>query len=312
MTVYIIIFAYILIFSSGFAALAALVYLRYTTESRLLTSLLGVHATLLLSIGTLLQYFYIKQIAHLLDSPAVSPELFFMVFSSFLHVVLLVWICDLLRKLEFESMRLQRLRLVLYIGSATASALIIFKSAAAIAGIASPMYSPILSGVIYVMITLIVGLFGLILLLHTHPPKFASLFRPLGICALGFIPLSSAEYLIATSGNNFYSPLSLDTLFFLAVSIVIIVYALKHITSGNKTEGEAKLPKFCEEYGVSGRQRQMLSLIEDGKANKEIAYELGIGVATVRTHMYNLYKKTGVQSRTELIHLLHSYDNIRS
>lgn len=312
MTVYIIIFAYILIFSSGFAALAALVYLRYTTESRLLTSLLGVHATLLLSIGTRLQYFYIKQIAHLLDSPAVSPELFFMVFSSFLHVVLLVWICDLLRKLEFESMRLQRLRLVLYIGSATASALIIFKSAAAIAGIASPMYSPILSGVIYVMITLIVGLFGLILLLHTHPPKFASLFRPLGVCALGFIPLSSAEYLIATSGNNFYSPLSLDTLFFLAVSIVIIVYALKHITSGNKTEGEAKLPKFCEEYGVTGRQRQMLSLIEDGKANKEIAYELGIGVATVRRYIYNLYKKTGVQSRTELIHLLHSYDNIRS
>lgn len=312
MAVHIIIFAYILIFSSGFAALAALVYLRYVTESRLLSSLLGIHATFLLSIGTLLQYYYIKQIAHLLDAPTISPELFFMVFSSFLNVVLLLWVCDLLRKLRIESKRLQRLRLGAYIGSAAAAGLILFKTAGAAAGSALLMSSPILSGVTYVLITLIVGGFGLILLLHEHTPKLASLLRPLGICALGFIPLSMAEYLLATSGNNFYSPLSLDTIFFLAISIVIIIYTIRYITSGNKATDEDKLSTFCNDFGVTGRQREMLSLIEAGKANKEIAYELGISDATVRTHIYNLYKKTGVQSRTELIHLLHTYDNVRS
>jgi DNA-binding CsgD family transcriptional regulator len=312
MAVHIIIFAYILIFSSGFAALAALVYLRYVTESRLLSSLLGVHATFLLSIGTLLQYYYIKQIAHLLDAAVLSPDLFFSVFSSFLNVLLLVWVCDLLRKLQLETVHLIKLRMSVYFGSLTTIMLIVFKTAGAAAGSALLMSSPILSGVTYVLITLIVGGFGLILLMHEHTPRFASLFRPLGICALGFIPLSIAEYLLATSGNNFYSPLSLDTIFFLAISIVIIIYTFRYITSGNKVTDEDKLSSFCNDFGVTGRQREMLSLIEEGKANKEIAYELGISDATVRTHIYNLYKKTGVQSRTELIHLLHTYDNVRS
>lgn len=312
MAVHIIIFAYILIFSSGFAALAALVYLRYVTESRLLSSLLGVHATFLLSIGTLLQFYYIKQIAHLLDAAVLSPELFFTVFSSFLNVLLLVWVCDLLRKLPLKTVRLLKLRMSVYIGSITAIMLIIFKTAGVSAGSALLTTSPILSGVTYVLITLVVGGFGLILLMHEHTPKLSPLFRPLGICALGFIPLSVAEYLLATSGNNFYSPLSLDTIFFLAISIVIIIYTVKYITSGNKTTDEDKLSTFCNDFGVTGRQREMLSLIEAGKANKEIAYELGISDATVRTHIYNLYKKTGVQSRTELIHLLHTYDNVRS
>lgn len=49
--------------------------------------------------------------------------------------------------------------------------------------------------------------------------------------------------------------------------------------------------------GLSGRQRQILDLLTQGKANKEIAYELGIGIGTVKQHLVALYKKMGVTNR---------------
>lgn len=48
---------------------------------------------------------------------------------------------------------------------------------------------------------------------------------------------------------------------------------------------------------LSARQRQILDLLTKGKANKEIAYELGIGIGTVKQHLVALYKKMGVTNR---------------
>ena len=39
----------------------------------------------------------------------------------------------------------------------------------------------------------------------------------------------------------------------------------------------------------------------DGKANKEIAADLGITERTVKTHLGHLFKKLGVTSRTEAV-----------
>ncbi|MCC6556979.1 MAG: response regulator transcription factor [Polyangiaceae bacterium] len=41
-------------------------------------------------------------------------------------------------------------------------------------------------------------------------------------------------------------------------------------------------------------------LINSGFSRKEIASEMGISEGTVRTHMQNLYRRLGVQSRAEL------------
>jgi DNA-binding NarL/FixJ family response regulator len=47
-------------------------------------------------------------------------------------------------------------------------------------------------------------------------------------------------------------------------------------------------------------------MIARGLANKEIAAELNISPATVRTHIYNLYRKAEARSRVELINKLSS------
>jgi DNA-binding CsgD family transcriptional regulator len=59
--------------------------------------------------------------------------------------------------------------------------------------------------------------------------------------------------------------------------------------------------KSLELLGLSQRETEVLQLIMQGKDNKTIATELGIGVSTIRKHLENIYRKFGVQSRTEAI-----------
>lgn len=49
------------------------------------------------------------------------------------------------------------------------------------------------------------------------------------------------------------------------------------------------------------KEREILALIQAGKANKEIASELFIGVSTVKTHINKIYAKLEVRSRKEVV-----------
>lgn len=49
---------------------------------------------------------------------------------------------------------------------------------------------------------------------------------------------------------------------------------------------------------LTPRQKEILAMLKAGKANKEIANELGIGVGTVKQHVVALFKKLGARNRT--------------
>jgi DNA-binding CsgD family transcriptional regulator len=51
---------------------------------------------------------------------------------------------------------------------------------------------------------------------------------------------------------------------------------------------------------LSFRERQIVSLIRQAKANKEIAYELRLTEGTVKDYLHNIFRKLGVKNRTEL------------
>lgn len=51
---------------------------------------------------------------------------------------------------------------------------------------------------------------------------------------------------------------------------------------------------------LSGREREVLARIVDGRSNDEIAGELAITTRTVEAHLTRLYERFGVHSRTEL------------
>jgi DNA-binding NarL/FixJ family response regulator len=50
---------------------------------------------------------------------------------------------------------------------------------------------------------------------------------------------------------------------------------------------------------LTARERKVATLVTRGRTNKQIASELEICVATVETHLTHIYRKLGVQSRTE-------------
>lgn len=65
-------------------------------------------------------------------------------------------------------------------------------------------------------------------------------------------------------------------------------------------------PEAASEVGdpyetLTDREKQVLKLVAEGRANKEIAESLGISVKTAMAHREHLMDKLGVHNRTELI-----------
>lgn len=63
-------------------------------------------------------------------------------------------------------------------------------------------------------------------------------------------------------------------------------------------------PQQVAAIGLSVREQEILQLVLKGLNNKRIANELDISVATVKTHLHNIFRKANVNSRFELARLL--------
>ncbi len=53
---------------------------------------------------------------------------------------------------------------------------------------------------------------------------------------------------------------------------------------------------------LSKRQVQLLAALDQGLSNQEIAEHLGISEHTVKVHLWRLFRRLGVKSRTQAIH----------
>jgi len=65
--------------------------------------------------------------------------------------------------------------------------------------------------------------------------------------------------------------------------------------------------KVMNTYGLyekfTKRELDIINLVKKNRTNKQISLELGINIRTVENHMSNLYFKTGVLNRQELMEL---------
>ena len=60
-------------------------------------------------------------------------------------------------------------------------------------------------------------------------------------------------------------------------------------------------PSRNKEHNLTPRETQILELLVKGSLYKEIAWDLGIGFETVRSHIDNIYNKLHVRTRTEAV-----------
>jgi DNA-binding CsgD family transcriptional regulator len=66
--------------------------------------------------------------------------------------------------------------------------------------------------------------------------------------------------------------------------------------------------EFTSRFQISLREREVIQLLNEGLGNREIAQRLFVSVATVKTHVHNIYEKTGAKSRYELYRLVEPLD----
>jgi DNA-binding CsgD family transcriptional regulator len=59
--------------------------------------------------------------------------------------------------------------------------------------------------------------------------------------------------------------------------------------------------KVRETLGVSDREFEVLTLLAEGRSNKEIANQLNVSPNTVKTHVARLFEKLEASRRTEAI-----------
>ncbi len=133
---------------------------------------------------------------------------------------------------------------------------------------------------------------------------------------LFFSQMSFTKTALILVFSFFTKPVSIFLL--ILANILLIPFTIKYIFPGDKvTKPNAKdtVTKIVdshenifnavkERYALTDRETELCAMIFDGKSNAEIAEELYISESTVKTHIYNLYKKTKVKSRMEIVCLV--------
>lgn len=79
------------------------------------------------------------------------------------------------------------------------------------------------------------------------------------------------------------------------------LYYLRDYIQFSSEENLEFLNINVQKYQLSNREQEVMELILQGKSNKEIEDTLFISYNTVKNHIYNLYQKLGVRSRSQMI-----------
>ena len=80
--------------------------------------------------------------------------------------------------------------------------------------------------------------------------------------------------------------------------ILLERFALEAPPAGDETPGEAPAPGI---EPLSDREREVLSLVADGRTNSQIATELYLSVGTVKAHVHHIFGKLLVRNRSQAV-----------
>lgn len=110
---------------------------------------------------------------------------------------------------------------------------------------------------------------------------------------------------------------ALDTLFFLGspfkltylsysiFAFLIYFFISRHYIHRYEPEKQdltLSIEEFYRAVNLSEREREIIPMLIEGKSNRDISEELFISHNTVKTHIRNIYKKTEVSNRLQLLY----------
>lgn len=131
------------------------------------------------------------------------------------------------------------------------------------------------------------GVSGIVELKNRYPATPVAVFSA--------TPASEVEELCIEAGADVYIEKSSG-----AKEIASALHAL--LTPDSTFEDSAP-----SENRLSKRQKQLIIMLDRGLSNREIADELGISEHTVKVHLWRLFRRLGVKSRTQTVHFARTH-----
>ena len=315
---HILIVFYILFFATGFMGVTALTLLKLRLPSRLLGPLLVFQSLFLVGMGLIVVYFYLAALPG-----GVSPTTVVLLRVVLALLNSAVWVTGGVlvhrmvpprKRLRFRPTAMEVLASLVILWTLTNAALIMIFGHDAAGGTAqvaddSFSFAQVWALVGHILVALALIKFGLTArgpINPEEPRAMRSLIRGYGLWALVFAPAGLVEFAVEMARLPWLPTISLDQLLYLSLNLVSMSAAVQLFKPGDS--GTPILDSVPAEQrrmlNLSEREAEIAVLIARGMANKQIAAELGISPATVRTHIYNLYQKVGAGSRVELLNKL--------
>ena len=118
------------------------------------------------------------------------------------------------------------------------------------------------------------------------------------LVVLSAMPSGEARDACLEAGADLYIEKSTDT--------AEISAAIQDILKYDNAEDEADVVVIGD-IKLSKRQKQLILMLDRGLSNRDIAAELSISEHTVKVHLWRLFRRLGVKSRTQTLHFARTH-----
>jgi DNA-binding NarL/FixJ family response regulator len=118
------------------------------------------------------------------------------------------------------------------------------------------------------------------------------------LVVLSAMPSGEARDACLEAGADLYIEKSTDTAEISAAIQDILKSDTDEVDADAVVVGDIKLSK---------RQKQLILMLDRGLSNRDIAAELNISEHTVKVHLWRLFRRLGVKSRTQTLHFARTH-----
>jgi len=118
------------------------------------------------------------------------------------------------------------------------------------------------------------------------------------LVVLSAMPSGEARDACLEAGADLYIEKSTDT--------AEISAAIQDILKSDSDEADAAVV-VVGDIKLSKRQKQLILMLDRGLSNRDIAAELNISEHTVKVHLWRLFRRLGVKSRTQTLHFARTH-----
>ena len=122
-----------------------------------------------------------------------------------------------------------------------------------------------------------------------------NMYNEVPLVVLSAMPAGEAEETCIEAGADLYIEKSTGAN---EISAAIQGLFVADATSEDEVPGDTKLSK---------RQKQLILMLDRGLSNRDIATELNISEHTVKVHLWRLFRRLGVKSRTQTLHFARTH-----